>query len=82
MGCLLLIFFSCVHDGIRSSHVKIESGKNSKTKYIHAHYRKLYPTLPGWPTHACSYEKYSSHLGGILEKSIEIPLRRAGSLLI
>ena len=82
MGCLLLIFFSYVHDGIRSSHVEIESGKNSKIKYIHVHYRKLNPTLPGWPTHACSYEKYSSHLGGILEKSIEIPLRRAGSLLI
>ena len=75
-------FFSCGHGGIRSSHVEIESGMNSKTKYVHVHYRKPYPTLPDWPTHACSYEKYSSHLGGILEKSIEIPPRWAGSLLM
>ena len=26
--------------------------------------RKLYPTFPNWPTCACSYGKFSSHLGG------------------
>ena len=62
-------FLSCGHSGICNSHVEIKSGKNCKTKYKHAHYRKLYPTLPGWPTQVCSYEKYSSHLGGILEKN-------------
>ena len=38
--------------------------------------------LPGWPTCACSYGKFSSQLGGIPAKSSEIPPRRAGSLLI
>ena len=27
--------------------------------------KKLYPNLPGWPTCAYSYGKFSSHLGGI-----------------
>ena len=44
--------------------------------------RKLYSTLLGWPTYACSYGKFSSHLGGIPAKSREIPRRQAGSLLI
>ena len=43
--------------------------------------RKRYPTLPGWPTCACSDGKRSSHIGGVPAKSSEIPPRRAGSLL-
>ena len=38
--------------------------------------------MPGWPTCAYSYGKFSSHLSGIRAKSTEIPPRRAGSLLI
>ena len=44
--------------------------------------RKLYPTLPGWPTCTYSYGKFSFHLGGIPAKSSEVPLRWASSLLI
>ena len=44
--------------------------------------RKLYLTLPGWPTCACSYGKCLSHLGGIPAKLSEIPPKRAGSRLI
>ena len=39
-GCFLL-FFSCGHGGIHGSHDEIESGKNCKPKYVHAHYIKL-----------------------------------------
>ena len=42
-------------------------------------YRKVYPTLPDWSTCTCSYGKFSSHLGGILVKSSEIPPRQAAS---
>ena len=40
-----------------------------------------YLTLPGWPTCACSYGKFPSHLGGIPGKSSEIPPKRTCSLL-
>ena len=42
----------------------------------------FYPTSPGWHTCACSAGKCTSHQGGIITKSSEIPLRRIGSLLI
>ena len=41
-----------------------------------------YPTLPGWPTCACSNEKFSSNLSGIPAISSEIPPRCTGSLLV
>ena len=51
-------------------------------KHTYALQRKIYPTLPDWPTYTCSYDKFSSHLAGILVKPTEIPPRRAGSLPI
>ena len=42
----------------------------------------FYPAVPGWPTCACSYGKFSSRLGEISAKSSEISPRWAGSLLI
>ena len=70
-----------------------DSFKQSKCSYIiqltfekpkkpETDWSKLYFTLPGWPTCACSYGRFSSHLGGIPGKSSEIPPRRAGSLFI
>ena len=70
------------HGRIRRNHVEIEFGKNSKAKHLHAYQIKLYPTLRGWPTCACSYKTFLSDLGGIPGKSSEIPPRWAGSLLI
>ena len=64
----------------RRSHFEIEFGKNSKT-YVCA-LKKNLSQLAGWPTCTCSYDKFSSHLGGIRAKSSEVPPRWAGSLLI
>ena len=51
----------------------------AKVKQNKADKRKLYPTLPGWPTCACLYGKFSFCLGGIPAKSSEITPRRDGS---
>ena len=40
-------------------------------KHTYALQRKTYPTLPDWPTYTCSYDKFSSHLAGILVKPSE-----------
>ena len=78
-----IVFYYILTNGHgRQSHVEIEFRNNSKAKNIHAHYRKFYPTLRGWPTCAYSYRNFSSHLGGIPRKSSEITPRRAGSLPI
>ena len=63
------------------SQFEIEFEKKNCKTYACA-LKKIYPTFLGWPTCACSYEKFSSHLGGIPTKSSEIPPRRAGSLII
>ena len=35
--CLLLLFFSCGHGGIRRSHVEIKFENNSKAKHVQTH---------------------------------------------
>ena len=44
--------------------------------------KKTLSALPGWPTCACSYGKFSSRLDGMSARSSEISPWQAGSLLI
>ena len=67
-------------DSTRRSHFEIEFGKNSKT-YAYA-LKKHLSYLAGLAHLTCSYDKFSSHLGGIPAEPSEILPRWAGSLLI
>ena len=60
-GLSFIRFINCGHCGTRCSHTEIEFGKNCMR------IKKLYPTLPGWPT--SPYGKFSSYLGRIPAKS-------------
>ena len=37
----------------------LKSNLGKIPKHTHALYRKIYPTLSGWPTCTCSYDKFS-----------------------
>ena len=64
----------------KNSPMKIWSIRNNG--FLQTDWRKLHPILLGWPTCACSYGKFSSHLGGVSAKSSEISPTGTGSLLI
>ena len=46
----------------------LKSNLEKTLKHAHALERNIFPTLSGWPSCTCLYNKFSYHLGGIPAK--------------